>query len=55
MEAEIHEREVVQRDRSHRRREIAKRRAKLGFNDQGAEEVDDHQIEEIERKRDLHQ
>jgi len=32
---------VVAKNKSARRRDIAKRRLKLGFNDKGAEEMDD--------------
>ena len=54
-EAEIHDTQVVQRGRSHRRREIAKRRQTLGFNDEGKEEVDDPHMEELERKRKMYE
>lgn len=47
-EAEIYQREVVSKNKSSRRRDFAKRRAKLGFNDKGAEEVEDPQIEHLE-------
>lgn len=39
--------------KSLRRREIAKRRAKLGFQDNGAEEMDDEMIDRLERFQNL--
>lgn len=45
---EAYENEVAGPKRSRRRRSIAQRRAKLGFNDGGAIEMDDPQIDKIE-------
>ena len=48
IEKEIYQREVVDKQISKKRQDFAKRRAKLGFNDKGALEVDDEEIERIE-------
>jgi len=40
---------VVGKERSAKRRELAKRRKKLGFNDKGAEEADDDHMEFLEK------
>ena len=50
VEDEIHQREVVDKARSARRRVYAQRRVELGFNDKGAEEVDDDVLEVIENR-----
>jgi len=52
---EAYENEVTAPKRRQRRRDIAKRRAKLGFNDGGAEEMDDPELEKLEFIKDLHQ
>ena len=39
---------MVAKERSVKRRELAKRRKKLGFNDKGADEVDDDHMEYLE-------
>ena len=42
---------MVEKDLSKKRQEIAKRRAKLGFDDKGATEMDDETIEKIEHMK----
>ena len=49
LDKEIYETDVVGRDRSLKRRELAKRRQKLGFNDKGADEADDDHMEYLEK------
>lgn len=51
IEKEIYQRDVVEKDLSKKRQEIAKRRAKLGFDDKGATEMDDETIEKIEHMK----
>lgn len=51
IDQEIYQRETVDKKKSAKRRDIAKRRLKLGFNDKGAEEMDDAQIEYIEHSK----
>lgn len=48
LDKEIYETDVVAKERSAKRRELAKRRKKLGFNDKGAEEADDDHMEFLE-------
>ena len=49
LDKEIYETDVVGKERSLRRRELAKRRQKLGFNDKGADEADDDHMEYLEK------
>lgn len=48
LDQEIYQTDVVAKERSVKRRELAKRRKKLGFNDKGADEVDDDHMEYLE-------
>ena len=48
LDKEIYESDVIAKERSAKRRDLAKRRKKLGFNDKGAEEVDDDHMELLE-------